>query len=134
MSTHPGVTTRPSASMVRRAAAPRRAPTEVMRPRSTATSAVRDGAPVPSTRVPPEMRRSCTGRVWRARGCGVSADDCDLVRRFWDALYARDWGLVRTFFDDRSEYWDVPDGPAAAAVGPADIEARLKLGIEPLAG
>ncbi len=59
MSTHPGVTSRPSASMVWRAAAPPRSPTSVMRPSSTATSAVRAGAPVPSTTVPPVTTRSC---------------------------------------------------------------------------
>ena len=64
----------------------------------------------------------------------MNADaDLDLVRRFWAALYARDWPLVQTFFDDRSQYWDVPTGPEAAAVGPAAIEGRLLLGLEPLA-
>jgi ketosteroid isomerase-like protein len=65
---------------------------------------------------------------------GQDNTDAELVRRFWDALYSRDWPLVRTFFDERSQYWDVPTGPEAAAVGPEDIEARLLLGLEPLAG
>src|SRR3954451_12367717 len=59
MSTKPGVTSAPSASMVRRAA-PSTAPTSVTRPSVIATSAVRAGAPVPSTTVPPRITRSCT--------------------------------------------------------------------------
>ncbi|GAA2731220.1 nuclear transport factor 2 family protein [Actinocorallia aurantiaca] len=57
-----------------------------------------------------------------------------LVERFWAALYARDWALLRTFFDEKSVYYDVPTGPAAAARGPAGIEARLRLGLDRLAG
>ena len=64
----------------------------------------------------------------------TAAADADLVRRFWDALYARDWAGLSAFFDEQSQYWDVPTGPEAAAVGPAAIEGRLRLGIEPLAG
>ena len=56
------------------------------------------------------------------------------VRRFWGALYARDWELIRSFFDDTSIYFDVPTGPSSAAVGPHAIEQRLKLGLEPLSG
>ena len=54
MSTKPGVTSRPSASIVRAAVAST-LPTSVMTPSSIATSAVRAGAPVPSTTVPPRM-------------------------------------------------------------------------------
>jgi limonene-1,2-epoxide hydrolase len=53
---------------------------------------------------------------------------------FWDALYARDWDRVRSFFGPDSIYYDVPTGPAAAARGPGDIEKRLRLGLEDLAG
>lgn len=53
---------------------------------------------------------------------------------FWDALYARDWARVRSFFGPESIYLDVPTGPAAAARGPVDIEKRLRLGLEGLAG
>ncbi len=53
---------------------------------------------------------------------------------FWDALYARDWDRVRSFFGPDSIYYDVPTGPAAAARGPDDIEKRLRLGLEDLAG
>src|SRR5437588_2684999 len=58
MSTNPGVTSRPSASISRRAG-PSTRPTSVMRPPDTATSAVRAGPPVPSTTVPPLITRSC---------------------------------------------------------------------------
>lgn len=53
---------------------------------------------------------------------------------FWDALYARDWPRIRSFFDADSIYYDVPTGPAAAGRGPDSIEARLRLGLEQLAG
>lgn len=56
------------------------------------------------------------------------------VRRFWEALYARDWDAIRSFFTDESIYYDVPTGPPSAAVGPDAIEKRLKLGLEPLSG
>ena len=58
----------------------------------------------------------------------------DLVRRFWDTLYAKDFAGLHGFFDEASQYWDVPTGPEAAAVGPDAIEGRLRLGLEPLAG
>ena len=52
------------------------------------------------------------------------------VAAFWDALYARDWDQVRSFFGPDSIYLDVPTGPTAAARGPADIEKRLRLGLD----
>src|SRR5262245_24290528 len=58
----------------------------------------------------------------------------EVAEAFWDALYARDWERVRSSFSDDAIYYDVPVGPAAAAKGPNDIEARLRLGIEPLRG
>jgi limonene-1,2-epoxide hydrolase len=58
----------------------------------------------------------------------------ELVRRFWEALYARDWAAVGSFFGPTSVYWDVPVGPTAAAKGPAGIVARLQLGLAGLAG
>src|SRR5829696_7809865 len=53
---------------------------------------------------------------------------------FWDALYARHWERVRSFFGPESIYLDVPTGPAAAARGPENIEKRLRLGLEKLSG
>jgi limonene-1,2-epoxide hydrolase len=58
----------------------------------------------------------------------------DVAGRFWDALYERDWQLIRSFFDADSIYYDVPTGPSSAARGPEDIEARLQLGLLGLAG
>ena len=53
---------------------------------------------------------------------------------FWAGLYDRDWDRIRSFFDPDSIYYDVPTGTIAAAKGPADIEKRLKLGLEQLSG
>lgn len=58
----------------------------------------------------------------------------DLVAAFRDALYARDWARIRTFFCDDSVYMDVPIGPAVAAKGPDGIVARLKAALDGLAG
>ena len=57
-----------------------------------------------------------------------------VTERFWDALYERDWSAIRSFFDEESIYYDVPTGPATAARGPDGIEARLRLGLDGLAG
>ena len=57
-----------------------------------------------------------------------------VAEAFWDALYARDWAAIRSFFGPDSIYYDVPTGPGSAARGPRDIEARLRLGLEGLAG
>ena len=64
MSTNPGVTISPSASIVRVALVPASdpaSPTSVTTPSSTATSARRGRAPVPSTSVPPVMTRLVMG-------------------------------------------------------------------------
>ena len=58
----------------------------------------------------------------------------EVVAAFWEALYARDWERIRSFFGPDSIYLDVPTGPGAAARGPVDIEKRLRLGLEGLAG
>src|SRR5688500_12399425 len=65
MSTNPGVTSAPSASIVR-FAAPSPCPTATIVPPAIATSAVRAGPPVPSMTVPPRTTRSCMA--------GLSAD------------------------------------------------------------
>ena len=54
------------------------------------------------------------------------------VRQFWATLYARDWDGIKAFFTDDSVYYDVPTGGLSAARGGDRIEARLRLGIEPL--
>ena len=61
-------------------------------------------------------------------------DPVDVVAGFWDALYARDWERVKSFFGPDSIYYDVPTGPSTAARGPADIESRLRLGLDRLSG
>jgi limonene-1,2-epoxide hydrolase len=58
----------------------------------------------------------------------------EVAAAFWDALYARDWPRIRSFFADASIYYDVPTGPSSAARGPDGIEARLRLGLEGLTG
>src|ERR1019366_4461237 len=58
MSTQPGVTIRPVASISRRPLAAM-SPTALILSPSTATSARLGGAPVPSTTMPPRMTRSC---------------------------------------------------------------------------
>lgn len=68
------------------------------------------------------------------RAMATDAENLDLVRRFWDTLYAKDFDGLKAFFDERSQYWDVPTRAEAAAVGPDDIDGRLRLGLEPLAG
>jgi limonene-1,2-epoxide hydrolase len=64
----------------------------------------------------------------------MSSADASVVKRFWAALYSRDWTAIASFFGPDSVYWDVPVGPAAAAKGPVDIVSRLKLGLDGLAG
>jgi limonene-1,2-epoxide hydrolase len=58
----------------------------------------------------------------------------ELVRRFWEALRARDFAAVGAFMSERGHYVDVPViGVDEGAFGPAETEARLRLGLEPLA-
>lgn len=64
----------------------------------------------------------------------MSRSPIETAAAFWAALYDRDWPHIRSFFGPESIYYDVPTGPATAAVGPAGIEARLRLGLEGLAG
>lgn len=61
-----------------------------------------------------------------------AAEDRLRVAEFWDTLYRRDWDGVAAFFDAGSRYTDVPSPADDIAVGPAEIVARLRLGLEPL--
>lgn len=54
-----------------------------------------------------------------------------VVERYWDAHFRRDWEKMATFFTEDSHYTDV-GLDALGATGPDEIIARLKLGIEPL--
>ncbi|MEI7478678.1 MAG: nuclear transport factor 2 family protein [Actinomycetes bacterium] len=55
-----------------------------------------------------------------------------LVNQFWQALYARDFDAVASFFGPNSTYTDVATPPEDLAVGPDQVVARLKLGIAQL--
>ena len=61
---------------------------------------------------------------------GIEANRA-LVEEFWATLYRRDWEAIAAFFTEDSHYTDVP-APEEGAFGPAEIVARLRLGIEPL--
>jgi ketosteroid isomerase-like protein len=54
------------------------------------------------------------------------------VQQLWDELYARDFDAVGAHFLDDGEYTDVPSPDDDVARGPAEIAARLRLGLEPL--
>ena len=57
----------------------------------------------------------------------------DVVSRFWDALYSHDWDAIASFFTDEANYVDVGIGETGGgAFGPAQIVARLRLGLEPV--
>ncbi len=58
----------------------------------------------------------------------------DRVTEFWATLYRRDWEAIATFFGPTSEYTDVPSPEDDVARGPELIVARLRLGLEPIAG
>ena len=51
-----------------------------------------------------------------------------LIRRFWDDLYAHEFGRVGGYFTPDAVYDDVPI-PAARAVGPAAIVRKLEIGL-----
>jgi limonene-1,2-epoxide hydrolase len=55
-----------------------------------------------------------------------------IVEGLWADLSARDFAAVAARFTDDGHYTDVP-APEEGAFGPAEIEARLRLGLEPLA-
>jgi limonene-1,2-epoxide hydrolase len=63
----------------------------------------------------------------------VEAANRQVAERYWDAHFRRDWERMATFFSVTAHYTDVGvDG--TGATGPAEIIARLRLGIEPLEG
>ena len=64
---------------------------------------------------------------------GGVGDDKEIIRSLWSALAARNWSDVAALIAADCIYYDVPVGPAAAAKGPADVVARLRLALEPLA-
>jgi limonene-1,2-epoxide hydrolase len=62
----------------------------------------------------------------------LEAQNRQVVERYWEAHFARDWERMATFFAVDAHYTDVGLGDPGAT-GPDEIIARLKLGIEPLA-
>ena len=63
----------------------------------------------------------------------IETANVELVERFWEALGRRDFEAVGAFMAPRGQYIDGPlvDGEEGA-FGPAETEARLRLGLEPL--
>jgi ketosteroid isomerase-like protein len=58
----------------------------------------------------------------------------ELVEKLWDDLYnRRDYDAVGAAFADDGEYTDVASPADDVARGPAQIAARLRLGLEPVA-
>ncbi|MBK5287748.1 MAG: nuclear transport factor 2 family protein [Acidimicrobiia bacterium] len=55
-----------------------------------------------------------------------------LIERFWGDLARRDFDAVGSYFTADGHYTDVP-APEEGAYGPAEVSARLRLGLEPLA-
>lgn len=55
-----------------------------------------------------------------------------VVRQLWEDLYRRDFAAVASHFHDDGTYTDVPTPDDDVAVGPAEIAARLELGLGPL--
>ena len=63
----------------------------------------------------------------------AEARNRQVVERYWEAHFLRDWDRMATFFSDDAHYTDVGvDGQGAR--GPQQIVDRLKIGIEPLSG
>ena len=64
---------------------------------------------------------------------GNEASNTEVIRRLWDRLGARDFDGVGALFAPTGRYIDVPViGVDPGAVGPAQVAARLRLGIGPL--
>jgi limonene-1,2-epoxide hydrolase len=57
----------------------------------------------------------------------------ELIRRFWDDLYRKDFDACGAYFADDGVYTDVPVGEQGAT-GPVEVAARLRLGLEPITG
>ena len=56
----------------------------------------------------------------------------ELIERFWDDLYRRDFDAVGAYFTPEGQYTDVFTPDDDLAVGAEQIAARLRLGLEPL--
>ena len=56
-----------------------------------------------------------------------------VVNRYWEALAARDWEGMKALLTPDAHYTDV-GVPGPGGTGPDGVIARLKIGLEPLAG
>lgn len=65
---------------------------------------------------------------------GEATANRTLIERFWEDLYRRDFERVGAYFTQDGAYTDVPTPADDVARGPAEIAARLRLGLGPLAG
>jgi limonene-1,2-epoxide hydrolase len=63
-----------------------------------------------------------------------ASSDKRRVLEFWDALYARDWDAIASFFTADSEYTDVASPADDVAHGPEQVVARLRLGLGKITG
>lgn len=59
-------------------------------------------------------------------------ENTEIVTRFWDDLYRRDFDAVARYFGPDSEYTDVPTPADDVARGPDQIVRRLRIGLDPL--
>jgi ketosteroid isomerase-like protein len=63
----------------------------------------------------------------------TSAANRALIEKFWSTLYdEKDFDAIGAFFAEDGEYTDMPTPPDDTARGPAQIAARLRVGLEPL--
>ncbi len=60
-----------------------------------------------------------------------AAENRQLVERFWQDLYRRDFDKVGSYFAPDGHYRDVP-APDEGAFGPEQVAARLRLGLGPI--
>ena len=63
----------------------------------------------------------------------IEAHRVELIEAFWADLFRRDFDAVGAWFTPDGNYRDVP-APEEGAFGPAEVAARLRLGLEPLVG
>jgi ketosteroid isomerase-like protein len=63
----------------------------------------------------------------------IQARNKAIAARYWEALYSHDWDAVASFFSDDANYVDTGTGESlGGAHGPAEIVARLRLGLDPV--
>ena len=60
-----------------------------------------------------------------------AAANRQIIERFWQDLYRRDFDKVGAYFAPDGHYRDVP-APDEGAFGPAAVAARLRLGLGPI--